>query len=176
MGSGKSTLGAAAAWNLGIPFIDLDSLVEEIAGKSVSVIFDSEGEEGFARYERMAIAQAGNSGSKTIIACGGGTPCRRGNIELMKSRGTVVLLNADIERLISRLMEAPKDQRPKLRDVIDSPALLREKIKTLLVEREYAYNQADFVFDSSRLETEQEINETLGKFFKELETNTITRK
>ena len=44
MGSGKSTLGKSLSEKIQKPFIDLDSEIEKVAGKSISEIFDIDGE------------------------------------------------------------------------------------------------------------------------------------
>ncbi|MEE3189123.1 MAG: shikimate kinase, partial [Candidatus Neomarinimicrobiota bacterium] len=45
MGSGKSTIGRFLSRRLGKPFIDLDSEIEQSAGKTISEIFENDGEE-----------------------------------------------------------------------------------------------------------------------------------
>ena len=40
MGSGKSSIGAMVSKKLNIPFIDIDNLIEEHAGMTISKIFD----------------------------------------------------------------------------------------------------------------------------------------
>src|SRR6516165_11913869 len=50
-GAGKSTLGAKLAGLLDAPFLELDRLIEEEGGVSLSVIFDLYGQSGFRRLE-----------------------------------------------------------------------------------------------------------------------------
>ena len=45
MGSGKSSIGAMVSKKLNIPFIDIDDLIEEYAGITVSEIFEVNGED-----------------------------------------------------------------------------------------------------------------------------------
>ena len=45
MSAGKTSLGEALSIALNIPFIDTDEEIEKKAGKSISEIFQSEGEE-----------------------------------------------------------------------------------------------------------------------------------
>jgi shikimate kinase len=47
MGSGKSTVGRRLAGQLGRPFIDADTVLEERCGVPISTIFELEGEVGF---------------------------------------------------------------------------------------------------------------------------------
>ena len=58
MGAGKTTVGGLLAARLGVPFRDLDRMVEERSGLSVRELFESAGEEEFRRLERSALAEA----------------------------------------------------------------------------------------------------------------------
>ena len=51
MGSGKSSIGAMVSKKLNIPFIDIDDLIEEHAGMTVSEIFEVNGENYFRNLE-----------------------------------------------------------------------------------------------------------------------------
>ena len=44
MGSGKSSIGNLVSKKLNIPFIDIDDLIEEHAGMTISEIFEVNGE------------------------------------------------------------------------------------------------------------------------------------
>lgn len=57
-GAGKSTVGRRVAEALKVPFADSDALVEKQAGKSVSDIFISDGEDEFRRMETEVIHRA----------------------------------------------------------------------------------------------------------------------
>ena len=57
-GAGKTTVGAALAARLGVGFADTDAIVEAAAGKPVSDIFITDGEQEFRRLERAAVAAA----------------------------------------------------------------------------------------------------------------------
>ncbi len=50
--SGKSTTGKLIAMQLGLPFYDLDTLIEKNASMSISLIFDRFEEEEFRRLTR----------------------------------------------------------------------------------------------------------------------------
>ena len=47
MGSGKSSIGAMVSKRLNIPFIDIDNLIEEHAGMTVSEIFEASADNYF---------------------------------------------------------------------------------------------------------------------------------
>ena len=56
MGSGKTSLGIALAKLVNLPFIDSDSKVENISGKTITQLFDDSGELAFRKIEEMGIA------------------------------------------------------------------------------------------------------------------------
>ena len=57
MGSGKSSVGALLAQELGWPFIDLDSAIESGQGATVREIFEQSGEPFFRGLEQAALAR-----------------------------------------------------------------------------------------------------------------------
>lgn len=160
MGSGKTTLGRALHAATGLPFTDLDEAIEERAGMSVREIFDRFGEAEFRRMEREMLAETARGGDM-IIACGGGTPCQDGNMELMDRLGITIWLEAPTERLAERL-EAAMEQRPLIAG--KSRDELRRFIEETTESRRKHYSKARERFDSSRLDNAAEIEETTGKF------------
>ena len=55
MGCGKSSVGRKLSELLCCPFMDLDDIIEEIAGRTIPEIFASEGEAEFRRMEAEAL-------------------------------------------------------------------------------------------------------------------------
>ncbi len=163
MASGKSTLGQALAQRLpSRRFIDLDSAVEEAAGMSVSEIFASRGQDHFRTLEAECLARAARADA--IVACGGGTPCRTENMDLMLRTGTVVWLTAHTDVIVRRLQLAPATQRPLVADAHGDTQRLAERVDALVAERAPAYSRAHLQFDASRLETQEQIDESASRF------------
>lgn len=98
-GSGKSCVGQALAGLLNRKLIDLDVESLAISGyKSIPDIFASEGEEGFRRYEHMAVQKfAGESGC--VLVTGGGTPLFGANRGLLLQNGFIVYLDTPLDQL-----------------------------------------------------------------------------
>lgn len=165
MGSGKSTLGRAVGARPGWCYIDLDDLMEQREGMTVSQIFHSRGEQWFRAREcellREAASMASPGGGRVVVGCGGGTPCHSANMEWMNSRGTTILLRASSDVLLRRLLEA-QEQRPLLAGM--SPARLADFIEAKQIEREPWYGRASLTLCSDRLECEQEIADTVDEF------------
>lgn len=160
IGCGKTTLGQAAGSRTGLRFIDLDALIEERCLMTVAQIFTRHGQEGFRRIERHTLTEAAAM-TDVIVACGGGTPCFFDNIDLMNSAGLTVRLDASEETLLRRL-KAGRDSRPLLAGKSDDE--LARFISDTLASRMPYYSKAAASFPSDRLETIEEIDETVNKF------------
>ena len=72
MGSGKSPIGPVLATRMDRPFYDLDDLIEEEQERTISEIFESQGEEYFRNLESDTLVQNPSS-EPCVIALGGGT-------------------------------------------------------------------------------------------------------
>ncbi|MCM1520439.1 MAG: shikimate kinase [Lachnoclostridium sp.] len=160
MCAGKTTLGRALAQAADITYIDLDDYVTSSAGMSVTEIFATYGEEHFRRLESEALVKVAGL-ENVVIGCGGGTPLRSSNMELMNRRGRTVHLIADNERLLTRLLEG-RHKRPLIADLDDKQ--IHERMLRGLAERRHFYALAAETFDSTFLENESEIARTVDKF------------
>jgi len=69
-GTGKSTIGRLVATKLERPFLDLDDLIEQTAGQSISEIFRGRGEPFFRELEARTlevVAEAALSGHAEVL-------------------------------------------------------------------------------------------------------------
>ena len=139
-GSGKSTFGRQLAKELGFPFYDLDHLIVERVQLSIPEIFSQHGEGKFREWESLALEEALNQDASFILASGGGTPCFNDNMELVNSLGISVYLDVPLELISQRLQSTKTAQRPLFQGLDQGEVAL--KLKSLLVSREYFYDQA----------------------------------
>ncbi|GID27109.1 shikimate kinase [Paractinoplanes brasiliensis] len=100
-GAGKSTIGAAVARLLGVPFADADAIIEVEAGKPIPEIFIDDGEEVFRELERRTIAEALGS-FDGVLALGGGAILNEGTRELLHKH-TVVYLSVELSDAVKRV-------------------------------------------------------------------------
>jgi shikimate kinase len=102
MGAGKSSLGRRVAQALGMTFVDLDREIEARAGTEIPTIFACEGEAGFRRREREALADV-LTRDGCVIASGGGAVLDSHSRALMRDRGFMVSLQIDVDEQLARL-------------------------------------------------------------------------
>ncbi|MGH7996253.1 MAG: shikimate kinase [Opitutaceae bacterium] len=133
MGTGKTTVGRAAAERLGFICIDSDREIEERQRRTISEIFATDGEAAFRQMEREFVL-AGHPASRAVVACGGGLVIQPGLAEELRSRGVVVCLHASLETIIER--SSRQSHRPLLQG--PDPA---ERIRTLFAQREAIYRR-----------------------------------
>ena len=164
MASGKSTFGRALAENLGWNFLDLDSEIERREGCSPAEIISTEGEECFRRIESAALKSTAAL-KHTVIACGGGTPCFRDNMEFMTLHGLTLWLVVSPRRIVTRILEGGLDSRPLAKG--KSEAELLEFVSRHLRVRQPYYCKAAWRFSGENLETAAEIEASVENFNKE---------
>lgn len=143
MGSGKSTAGRKIASALGWQFADLDRVAAEQQGLSVEEMFRMHGESFFRAAETQALNDISQK-TKTVVSCGGGTPCSKENMEVIKRTGISLYLKMSVPALVSRLLKS-KNKRPLLADAGEGE--MTSRVEELLVLRSPWYEQADIVTD-----------------------------
>lgn len=100
MGAGKSTVGRMVADELGLPFSDSDSVVEQRAGRSVPEVFATDGEETFRWLERVVVADL-LAGPSAVLALGGGA-LQHPSTRVALRDATVVLLSVSLAEAVRR--------------------------------------------------------------------------
>ena len=110
-GCGKSSLGKRTAKETGVPFADTDALVAGSAGGTVNDFFERYGEEAFRRAETRVLAELTRA-KPMIISTGGGSVMSEENRHIMRSWGTIVLIDRPLEDILG---DIKLDRRPDLR-------------------------------------------------------------
>ncbi len=148
MGTGKTTVGRLLAQKLGRKFIETDSVIERLAGKSIPQIFQSDGEIAFRELEIEAIKETARS-KRAVIAGGGGIVLNKINIDRLKENGKIVYLTAAPREIIKRVA-AGAGQRPLLE--VGNPALA---VRDLLRFRKPFYERsADIIINTANMDIE----------------------
>jgi shikimate dehydrogenase len=112
MGMGKSAIGQKLANILGWGYINIDSLIEEKAGKTISEIFDNEGEPAFRKIESATLNKVINK-TNVVISCGGGIILDKNNRNLLKNNSIVIWLYSPLKTITDRINT---DTRPLLKN------------------------------------------------------------
>jgi shikimate kinase len=100
-GAGKSTVGAAVAALLGVPFADTDTIIVERDGRPIPEIFVDDGEEAFRALERATVAAALRD-FDGVLALGGGAILHDGTRASLSGH-TVVFLSVELTDAIKRV-------------------------------------------------------------------------
>ena len=142
-GAGKSTLGVMLADRLEAPFLELDRLIEQESGVSLSAIFDLYGQSGFRRLERRCLDQVIARYPRFVLATGGSLVSEPATFERLLTTCYTVWLRAAPEDHMQRVI-AQGDMRP----MADNRESMSD-LKRILEVREPLYRKADLTIDTS---------------------------
>ena len=145
MGTGKTVVGQVLAKQLNRQLIEVDAIIEQTAGKTISDIFSNDGEIYFRELEIEAIKWAA-AGEKQVIACGGGVVLNTINIDRLRVTGVIINLSAAPEIILKRTIKQ-NGSRPLLN--VEQPL---DRIKELQKLRKPLYDRAaDVTINTSKL-------------------------
>ena len=147
-GSGKSSVGPLLSERLGRPFFDLDDLIEDAEGMSVSEIFAVSGEAVFRKLERRILRSVLARDTPSVVALGGGALLDAQMRQSVMLAATVVTLGADLQTLVNRLEHC--DERPLLtgQDLVTM-------CSNVLALRSSAYGDIPYQIDTTGLSPEE---------------------
>ncbi|MCM1285758.1 MAG: shikimate kinase [Acetobacter sp.] len=139
MGSGKTTIGMELAKIMGRKFVDTDELIEKEQGIAIKAIFAAHGEDYFRELEFECCKKIADM-KNCVVSTGGGALTFQRNVDVLKTGGKIVFLDADFDVICSRIGNSKT--RPLFQD--------KTKAKALYDERKSKYLAAsDFVVDGN---------------------------
>jgi len=177
MGAGKTAVGKVLAKGLGKKFVELDSVIERKAGKSIPEIFQQDGEVTFRELE-IEVTKEVSRDKNLVIACGGGIVLNKINIDRLKNEAIIVYLTAS-PRVLLRRISGSGEGRPLLNTSnrggdeprhydLDARSPLNRSIQELLRVRKPFYDRAaDIKISTSKLD----INSVAEQIIVELKEN-----
>ena len=142
-GAGKSTLGQMLADDLDVPFVELNNVIERVAGCSLAEIHNLYGPTAYRRYERRALEETVQLYPDAVIATPGGIVSDAATFNLLLSQCFTVWLKASPEEHMQRVI-AQGDLRP-----MSGNQEAMEDLKRILAGRAAFYGKADVIFDTS---------------------------
>ena len=148
-GAGKSTLGKLLAEKLGVPFVELNRMVEQDYGASVPLLIEMSGIATFRRYERACLERVIAGNDSAVIATAGGIVSNPETYGLLLRRTHTVWISAQPEEHMGRVMKQG-DFRPMAKN--------REAMADLhaiLESRRADYARAELNLDTSGATVQQ---------------------
>ena len=141
MGCGKSSVGRKLSELLCCRFMDLDTAIEEKAGKSIPVIFATEGEKVFRKLEKDTLteiicSESGEDDVNLILALGGGAVMTPECEKTVHESTFCIYLRASVDTLMDHLYN-DISSRPLLAD----SDTLRERITSMMKQRSATYER-----------------------------------
>ncbi len=146
MGVGKTAIGKKLSERLNMKYVDTDVMIKQNTGMTIPKIFKKFGEDHFRELETKAVKCVGML-DNFVISTGGGVVLREENMQELERNGVVVCLLASVEVILKRTSKTKN--RPLLSGYEDA----KKRIEELLEYRKPFYEKADFIVDTSELDT-----------------------
>jgi shikimate kinase len=160
--TGKTSVGRKVAEKLELPFYDTDKIITDHIGKTIKAWVEEKGWESF-RQEEKAVIKRIISLEPAVISLGGGAVMDLENRKILKSRGLIIWLTADVGTILTRMKSDPNniDNRPPL-----SEKDWENETQEILAQRSPVYRKlSDFSLDTEG-KTVKAISEELAALIK----------
>lgn len=159
MGTGKSTVADFLSKHYDMKLLEMDEMIEEQEGMTISDIFSQYGEDYFRNVETKLLMQI-QSLDNRVVSCGGGVVLRTQNVEEMRKSGHIVLLSAKPETILERVKN--DESRPLLQGNKNI-----EFIGDMMEKRRNKYESAaDLIIHTDEKQVADICNEILGEIKK----------
>ena len=154
MGSGKTTIGKLLGEKLTLRSIDIDVIIEQNEKRTISEIFQNEGEKYFRNIERETIKKIFTN-KDLIISLGGGAFENQLTQELLLKNSTVIYLKTSPNVILKRIKN--NTNRPLLKN-----QMTVEKIQSIILQRQKNYELANITILTNNKNTDKIVEEILG--------------
>jgi len=157
--TGKTAVGARLAEVLHRPFVDLDQVLVQEAGRSIADIVAQGGWAEFRRREKELVARFRHARGQ-VLATGGGVVLDRDNVAALKENGIIIWLTADPAAIQARLaQDQPRDaNRPSL----TGGDTIREVTEVLEQRFPFYQGAAQIIVDTTHRDVDQVVAEVLA--------------
>lgn len=154
-GAGKTTLGAAAAKELQVPFFELDKEIERLSGTSLGSILELYGQQAYRRYELQALQELLAAQPRFVVATGGSLVSESATFELLLRSCFTVWVRTTPEEHMQRVL-AQGDLRP-----MAGSQQAMDDLRRILEERSELYGRADLVIDTTGQSVQESVRQLL---------------
>jgi XRE family aerobic/anaerobic benzoate catabolism transcriptional regulator len=144
-GAGKSTVGKALARHLGIPFVELDALIEKQANLSLGELFSLHGEAYYKRLAYDCLIKLLGQNKPIVVATGGSVVTDAESWQLLRRRTHSVWLKATPEDHWKRVL-GQGDTRP-----MQNRTSAMAELRSILSQRSPLYAEAAQTVDTSTI-------------------------
>ena len=153
MGSGKSLIGKILSKKLNFDFIDTDNKIEEVEQRTISEIFNNNGEKYFRNVEEVISLKSLKLNNK-VIALGGGGYINPTIRKFVLKKCISFWLNWKNETLINRIKHSKK--RPL------AMKLNNLELDKLIIKRSSIYNLSDYKINCDKLDKKQIVEKIIN--------------
>jgi len=154
-GAGKSTLGQKLAEAVGVPFIRISDVVEQLSGMSISELFSLGGQKAYRRLERQALQHVLDNYETSVIEAGGSLVSEPSTYADLLGSFYTVWVQTTPEEHMSRVV-VQGDLRP-----VQASQEAMDDLKRILAERENEYRAANHTLDTSGRSVDECLDELM---------------
>lgn len=151
----------------GVPFVELDKLIEHEVGMSLAQLYLEEGEERWRRLELKYLKKALKMSPARIICLGDGALLHEEAALLCAQEAVLVYLRRPQQTLYDRVIQKRKESPLRFPLWVRKAPDHQEQLLAQLSIREPGYERADLLIDAGEmggLETAQRIAKRLSWF------------
>jgi XRE family transcriptional regulator, aerobic/anaerobic benzoate catabolism transcriptional regulator len=156
-GAGKSTIGAALARQLKVPFVELDALIEKEANLSLAELFSLHGESYYKRLANDLLLKLMAKDERVVVATGGSIVTDPETWQLLKRRAHTIWLKATPEDHWKRVL-GQGDTRP-----MANRGSAMAELRSILSIRSPLYAEAGQTIDTSSMSVREAVRSILAR-------------